>query len=81
MQIFRLQQGLDPEDWKPVKTVGAGVKEIRVHDGGEYRVMYVANIRQVVYILHAFQKKTQKTSQKDIDLARKRYRMIGGRNE
>lgn len=78
MQIFRIQQGLDPEDWKPMKTVGAGVREIRIHAGDEYRTLYVANIGHVVYILHAFQKKTLKTSKKDIDLARKRYKQIGG---
>lgn len=78
LQIFRIQQGLDPEDWKPMKTVGAGVREIRIHTGDEYRTLYVANIGHAVYILHAFQKKTQKTSKKDIDLARKRYKQIGG---
>lgn len=60
-------------------TVGPGCQEIRVHQGGEYRVIYVANIRDTVYVLHAFQKKTRATSQLDIELARQRYRQIEAR--
>lgn len=76
-QLSRLQQGLDPYDWKPMKTVGAGVREVRVHVDGEFRAFYVANIGNALYVLHAFQKKTQKTSPKDIDLARTRFKQIG----
>jgi len=54
------------------------VKEIRVRALGEWRVIYVAKLRDAVYVLHAFQKKTQKTSQHDIDVARQRYGQIGG---
>jgi phage-related protein len=54
------------------------VKEIRIHALGEWRVIYVAKLRDMVYVLHALQKKTRKTSQHDIDLARQRYRQIGG---
>ncbi len=58
--------------------VGAGVYEIRVHILGEWRVIYVAKFAEVVYVLHAFQKKTQKTRQEDIELAARRYKLIGG---
>jgi len=68
---------LEPCDWKPAASVGAGVREIRIHVLGEWRIIYVANIRDAIYVLHAFQKKTQKTSQRDIELARKRYKQIG----
>jgi phage-related protein len=75
-----IQQGLDPSDWKPMNEVGAGVREIRIHVLGEWRVLYVAKFTEAVYVLHAFQKKTQKTQKEDIELARTRYRQIGGRS-
>ena len=74
-----VQRGLAPSDWKPMSEVGAGVREIRIHVLGEWRVLYVAKFAEVVYVLHAFQKKTQKTRREDIELARKRYRQIGER--
>ncbi|KER00958.1 type II toxin-antitoxin system RelE/ParE family toxin, partial [Photorhabdus temperata] len=67
----------DPDDWKPMSTVGAGVKEIRVKDAdGIYRVMYVAKFEEAVYVLHCFQKKTEQTSLKDIALAKKRFKEL-----
>jgi len=72
-----VQRGLDPSDWKPMNQVGAGVCEIRIHVLGEWRVLYVAKFAEVVYVLHAFQKKTQKTRREDIELVRARYRKIG----
>jgi len=61
-----------------LQIVGSGVKEIRIHILGEWRVIYIAKLHEAVYVLHAFQKKTRKTSRQDIDLARQRYRQIGG---
>ena len=75
-----VQRGLDPSDWKPMSEVGAGVREIRIHVLGEWRVLYLAKLVEAVYVLHAFQKKTQKTRKEDIELARKRYRQIGDRS-
>ena len=76
-QLHRVQNGYDPEDWKPFQTVGSGVKEIRIsEDGGAFRVMYVAKFAEKIYVLHSFQKKTQKTSPKDINIAKTRYRAI-----
>ncbi|NRF71742.1 type II toxin-antitoxin system RelE/ParE family toxin [Aquincola sp. S2] len=73
-QLDRVQDGLQPEDWKPMPSVGAGVQEIRIREeSGAYRVIYVAKFTDAVYVLHAFQKKTQKTAKSDIDLAVKRY--------
>ena len=73
----RVQRGLTPYDWKPMATVGSGVREIRVRDeSGAYRVLYVAKLEDAVYVLHCFQKKTQATSKRDIDLAAKRYREL-----
>jgi phage-related protein/predicted XRE-type DNA-binding protein len=76
-QLDRVQQGREPTDWKPIATVGAGVKEIRIRDAsGAFRVLYVAKLADAVFVLHCFQKKTQKTSQRDLDLAGKRYREL-----
>ena len=76
-QIDRVQRGLEPWDWKPFKTVGPGVKEIRVKDAkGEFRAMYVAKFEDAIYVLHCFQKKARKTSQADIDVAIKRYKEL-----
>jgi phage-related protein len=73
-ELWEVQQGNEPTDWKPVTTVGPGVNEIRVHAKGEYRVLYVAKLAHAVYVLHAFAKKTRQTSKRDIDLATTRYR-------
>ena len=76
-QLDRVQHGLEPSDWKPMSTVGAGVNEIRVRDeNGVFRVMYVAKFAKTVYVLHCFQKKTQRTSKKDLDIAHRRYQEL-----
>jgi phage-related protein len=71
-QLRRVQQGLMPSDWKPMTAVGAGVYEIRIHVGTEHRVFYVAKFQDAVYVLHAFEKRTRRTPQSEIVLARKR---------
>lgn len=73
-ELRHVQQGESPADWKPMATVGAGVNEIRVHGGREYRLLYVAKFAETVYVLHAFEKKARRTPKRDIDLAAKRYR-------
>jgi phage-related protein len=76
-ELYRVQCGLDPRDWKPMTTVGAGVKEIRVRDeAGIFRMMYLAARPEGVYVLHCFQKKTPKTSRSDLELAVKRFKWI-----
>jgi phage-related protein len=75
-QLRRVQQGLDPEDWKPMTTVGPGVREIRIHTELAHRVFYVATFAEAVYVLHAFEKQTRKTPGSDIKLARDRYRAL-----
>jgi phage-related protein len=73
-QLFKAQQGKEPDDWKPMPSVGAGVQEIRVRDErGAYRVFYVAKFEEAVYVLHVFQKRSQKTAQPDLDLGKSRY--------
>jgi phage-related protein len=76
-QLRRVQRGLDPDDWKPMQTVGPGVREIRIHIAGAYRVFYVATRAEAIYVLHAFEKKTQKTSAQDLRIGRDRFRALG----
>lgn len=78
-ELSFVQQGLALSDWRPIHEIGSGVMEIRIHARGEWRVIYVAKLAGAVYVLHAFEKKTRKTRQTDIELARKRYREIGGK--
>jgi phage-related protein len=75
-QLYRVQQGHDPSDWKPMPRGGAGVREIRIHADGEYRVLYLATRPDAVYVLHAFVKKRQATPNLDIDLSRARLREL-----
>lgn len=76
-QLDRVERGLEPFDWKPMAAVGSGVREIRVRDeSGAFRVLYVAKFADVVYVLHCFQKKTQATSRRDLNLAEQRYREV-----
>jgi phage-related protein len=75
-QLRRVQQGLDPDDWKPMQAVGPGVREIRIQVAGAHRVFYVATRPEAIYVLHAFEKKTQKTSAQDLRIGRDRFRAL-----
>ncbi len=72
-ELMRVQEGLEPEDWKPIKVVGQGAMEIRIHVPFEHRVIYVAKFPEAIYVLNAFSKKTQATPLKEIQIARKAY--------
>jgi phage-related protein len=74
-QLDKVQQGIDPDDWKAITTIGPGVKEIRIWDeAGTFRVVYLAKLPDAVYVLHCFHKKTEEMSQQDIRLAQRRYK-------
>lgn len=74
-QLDRVQHGLSPDDAKAMPSIGAGVVELRIWDeAGTFRVVYVAKMVDAVYVLHCFQKKTQQTAKRDIDLAKKRLK-------
>ena len=74
-QLDRIQAGKEPDDWKPMATVGYGVQEIRIRDSaGAFRVIYVVKFESAIYVLHCFQKKTQKTSRRDLELATQRMK-------
>ena len=75
-QLWRVQRGLAPSDWKPMPSVGLGVQEIRIHTGVEHRVLRVARFAEAVYVLHAFEKRTRRTSKDDLDLARQRRGLL-----
>lgn len=72
-QLYLVQKGQAPEDFKYMAEVGGGIYEIRVHEEGEHRVFYVAKFSEAIYVLHAFEKRTRKTSDRDIKLARRRF--------
>jgi phage-related protein len=73
-QLYLVQLGKQPLDFKPMPSVGPGVEEIRIRDAsGAYRAMYTARFAEAVYVLHVFQKKTRATSSQDIELAAKRH--------
>jgi phage-related protein len=76
-QLDRVQCGQEPDDWKPMSSIGAGVREVRIIDAaGAFRVIYVAKLASAVYVLHCFQKKTQRTSKRDVELAVQRFREL-----
>ena len=76
-QLDRVQRDLAPDDWKPMPLVGAGVREIRIRDAnGAFRVIHVAKFAEAIYVLHCFQKKSQKTAKGDIERAANRYREL-----
>jgi len=77
-QLQRVQFGGDPLDWKPMTSIGPGVREIRVREeSGAYRVIYIASIGDRIYVLHAFKKTTRKTARRDLDVAAMRLKSIG----
>lgn len=75
-QLYRIQEGVEPSDWKPMNTIGISVREIRIHAGNEYRVIYVAKFTEAIYVLHAFVKKTARTAKRDIALAMERFKQL-----
>ncbi len=75
-QLFKIQSGVDPSDWKPIPRVGTGVQEIPIHCDYEYRLIYLAKLAEAVYVLHAFEKKTQKAPQAALDVARRRLQLL-----
>ncbi len=75
-ELRRVQRGLMPTDWKPMPDVGQGVNEIRIHTGAEHRVLYLAKFEEAVYVLHAFEKKSQQTRETDLALARRRLQQV-----
>jgi phage-related protein len=80
-QLDRVQRGFDPVDWKPMSTIGQGVREIRIKQEGQFRVIYIAKFEDTIYVLHAFQKKTQQTRQHDINVAKQALKDILARQQ
>jgi phage-related protein len=75
-QLRAVQGGEDPSDFKSMSVVGAGVQEIRIRTEDAYRIFYIARFEEAVYVFHAFQKKTQKTTKLDIEIGQKRYQQM-----
>ena len=78
-QLDRLQHGLEPSDWKPMPSIGRGVREIRIQDAGQFRIIYLATLPDRIAVLHAFRKKTGKTRKADIHQARQALKDVLGR--
>jgi phage-related protein len=75
-QLHLVQIGLEPDDYRPLPSVGTGVMEIRIHGATEHRVFYVAKFSDAAFVLHAFEKKTQKTTKRDLDLGKERLKEV-----
>lgn len=75
-ELDQVQRGLPPSDWRPMPSIGPGVMEIRVHTALEHRVFYVARMEDAVYVLHAFEKKSRKTSKHDLQVGRARLSQL-----
>ena|SRR6266568_3371635 len=76
-ELYKVQKGADPSEWRPMPTIGAGVREIRIRgSGGTYRVIYIASFADAVHVLHVFQKKSRKTLQHDLRVASMRLRQL-----
>ena len=73
-QLERIQRGLNPTDWKPVSSIGRGAREIRIQCRGQYRLIYLTNMGDSIVVLHAFIKKSRRTSKTDIERARRIFR-------
>ncbi len=71
-QLMRLQTGMDPEDSKPMRSIGSGIREIRIRAGDQYRVIYTAVFSEAIYVLSGFQKKSQSTPKSEIEKAKQR---------
>ena len=79
-QLDRLQHGLDPTNWKPMPSIGRGVREIRVQEAGQFRVIYLASLPEQIAVLHAFHKKTRQTRKSDVHQAKVALRAVRARN-
>ena len=76
-QLELVQRGMQPSDFKPMPAIGKGVEEIRIwDDAGTFRVIYTARLADAVYVLHAFQKKSQTTAKRDIVTAKSRFAQL-----
>jgi phage-related protein len=80
-ELRQVQRGMEPSDWKPMRSVGPGVAEIRIHLGGEFRVLYLAKFEEAIYVLHVFQKRTRRTPQLALAIARARLRQLRRKRE
>lgn len=77
VQLHMVQQGLEPDNWKPMSSIGPGVREIRIRDvSGAFRIIYVTKIGDTIFVLHAFQKKTRQTAKRDLDIAASRLKKL-----
>ncbi len=75
-ELFRLQLGNDPVHWRAMKSIGQGVREIKITEDGQFRILYLTQQMEKIVVLHAFEKKTRRTAKSDIDLAKQRLKSL-----
>ena len=76
-QLWQLQQGERPSDYRPLPSVGAGVFELRDQDArGWYRVVYLSRTNNVIHVLHCFEKKSREMPRRDFENAQQRLKAV-----
>jgi len=79
-QLWRLQQGERPKDYRPLQSVGAGVFELREQDQeGWYRVVYLSRIESVIHVLRCFEKKSREMPRREFEMAKRRLKLVKAR--
>jgi phage-related protein len=78
MELWQVQCGFPPSDWKPMPNIGPGVCELRIHAGGAFRILYLATRPEAIYVLHCFEKKSRKSRDNHLHLARQRLKTLEG---
>jgi phage-related protein len=79
-QLRLLQRGQQPTDFRPMSSIGPGVFELRDQDERAwYRVIYLSKVRDIIHVLHCFEKRSRETPLKEINTARQRLKMVRAR--
>ena len=79
-QLWQLQQGERPADYRPLPSIGPGVFELRDQDERAwYRVVYLSRIDDVIYVLHSFEKKSREMPRKEFETAKRRFKAVKAR--
>ena len=79
-ELWQLQQGMRPRNYRPLPSVGSGVFELRDQDErGWYRVVYLSRIDDVIYVLHCFEKRSREMPARDFQKSKRRLSAVNAR--
>ena len=79
-QLWQLQQGERPSDYRPLASIGAGVYELRDQDERAwYRLIYLSRIKATIHVLHCFEKKSREMPRREFERARRRFKIVKAR--